>query len=149
MPKSKIIFFVEFSCVGKHLHTKFQKMLLNGLNFDAFLHFLSILTVFWPKKPVKCQFLFLNFLLLRSIHILIFRKFHEMVWILLIVSVFSQFLVFFVQKRPKNAKIEKKLFCWIFFYWEAFAYQISENFIKRFGFCKFSSFLVFWLFVDR
>ena len=73
---------------------------------------------------------------------------------------FSSFLVnfgcFLVKKRPKKAEIQKKffqsIFCLLrsiyiqnlqhFFCWEVSIYQISENFIKRFGFCRFSSFLV-------
>jgi len=38
-PKSKIAFFVEFSFVEKHLHTKFQKISSNGLDCVHFLHF--------------------------------------------------------------------------------------------------------------
>ena len=46
-PKSKNSFSIEFSYIGKHLHTKFQKISSNGLNFGNFLHFWSILAVFW------------------------------------------------------------------------------------------------------
>jgi hypothetical protein len=42
------------------------------------------------------------------------------------------------QKKPKSKK--NKIIA--FFCWEASTYQISENFIKRFGFCQFYSFLV-------
>ena len=45
----KIIFLQHFF-VGKHIHTKFQKISLNGLDFANFLHFGSILTVFQPKQ---------------------------------------------------------------------------------------------------
>ena len=50
MPKSKNSFYVAFPFVGKHLHIKFQKILLNGLDFANFLHFRSIFVVFWPIK---------------------------------------------------------------------------------------------------
>ena len=53
MPKSKKVFVVEFSFIGKHLHTKFQEILSNGLDFGNFFHFLSIFNIFWPKKPQK------------------------------------------------------------------------------------------------
>ena len=46
--------------------------------------------------------------------------------------------VFFGPKRLKS----KINFCSIFFCWEASTYQISENFIKQFGFWKFSLFLI-------
>ena len=38
--------FAAFSLIGKHLHTKFQKISLNGLDFDNFLNF-------WPKNTKK------------------------------------------------------------------------------------------------
>ena len=44
---------VAFSFVGKHLHTKFQKMSSKGLDFANFLHFWSILSVFWFKNGQK------------------------------------------------------------------------------------------------
>ena len=52
-PKSKLVFVVEFSFVGKHLYTKFQKILSNSMNFANFLHFWSILAVIWPKEDPK------------------------------------------------------------------------------------------------
>ena len=55
---------------------------------------------------------------------------------------FWSILAVFYQKRPKNVKIKKKVFCCIFFCWEVSTYQISQNVIKRFGFCQFSSSLV-------
>jgi hypothetical protein len=51
-PKSKNSFFIEFYFVARHLHTKFQKILSNGLDSVNFLHFWSILDVFLAKK---CQ----------------------------------------------------------------------------------------------
>ena len=47
--KSKKSFFVAFFFVGKNLHTKFQKILSNSLDFANFLHFMSILAVFGHK----------------------------------------------------------------------------------------------------
>ena len=44
-PKSKKSFFVAFCFVEKHLHTKFQKISSNSLDFANFLHFWSILAV--------------------------------------------------------------------------------------------------------
>ena len=38
-------FFVAFFC-ERQVHTKFQKISLNGLEFNNFLHFWSILAVF-------------------------------------------------------------------------------------------------------
>ena len=49
----KIVFVVTFYFVGKHLHTKFQKKLSNCLDFANFLHFWSILAVFWLKNGQK------------------------------------------------------------------------------------------------
>ena len=51
--KSKNSFFVAFLFVGKHLHTKFQKISSNGLDFANFLLFWSILAVFWLKNGQK------------------------------------------------------------------------------------------------
>ena len=71
-----------FYFVGKHLHTKFQKILSNGLYFVNFLHFLSFFVknhfffwlffwLFWPKtsqngpkikKIGKIQTVWWNFL---------------------------------------------------------------------------------------
>ena len=82
-----------------------------------------------------------HFLLLRSIYLPNFRKFHQPVCILPIFFNFCQFWLFFGQKRPNSDKIKKRLFCSIFFYWEASTYQISENFIKR---LNFENFLHFW-----
>ena len=56
--------------------------------------------------------------------------------------IFGQSWLFFGQKMPKKAKIEQWFFCWIFFCCEAFTYQISEKFIKRFVICQYSSFFV-------
>ena len=39
-------------------------------------------------------------------------------------------------------KLKKQFFGSIFFCWDASTYQISENFIRRFGFCQISLFLV-------
>jgi len=46
-------FFVAFCFVEKHLYTKFQKISSNGLDFANFLHFRSILAVFWLKNGQK------------------------------------------------------------------------------------------------
>ena len=46
MTKSKMIFFCIIFFVGRHLHTKFQKISSNGLDFANFLHFWSIFAVF-------------------------------------------------------------------------------------------------------
>jgi len=48
--QNKKIFFDEFSFVGKHLHTKFMKILSNGLDIANFLYFWSVLAVFLPKE---------------------------------------------------------------------------------------------------
>ena len=90
--KSKIGLCFEFSFTKRHLHTKFQKISSNGLDFGNFFFF----AVFWLKNG---------------------------------------------QKRRES----KKSFLQHFLCWEASTYQISENFIKRFGFCQFL-FLFFWLF---
>ena len=50
--------------------------------------------------------------------------------------------MFFGKKTAKNGRNPKIVFCSILFCWEASTYQISENFIKRFRFCQFSSLLV-------
>ena len=83
-----------------------------------------------------------HFLLLGSIYLPNFRKCQQTVWILPIFSIFGQFWLFFTIKDQKMIKSKKSFFCSIFFCWEAFTYGISENFIKRFGFCQLSSFLV-------
>ena len=51
--KIKKQFFVEFSCIGKYLQTKFQKISSNSLDFANFIHFWSILAVFWLKSDQK------------------------------------------------------------------------------------------------
>ena len=56
--------------------------------------------------------------------------------------IFGQFCLFFLAKKSQKRPKSKNSFCWVFFCWEAFTYHISENFIKRFEFCQFSSFLV-------
>ena len=48
--KSKNNFFAAFSVVGKHLHTKFQKKLLDSLDFANFLHFGQFLLLLGQKK---------------------------------------------------------------------------------------------------
>ena len=53
MPKLKKVFFVEFSFIGKHLQTKFQKIPSNGLNFANFLHFCQFWLFFGHKKARK------------------------------------------------------------------------------------------------
>ena len=55
---------------------------------------------------------------------------------------FLSIFAVFCQKRSKKAKIEKLFFCSIFFCLEVSTYQISQNFIKWFEFCKFSSLMV-------
>ena len=67
-----------------------------------------------------------------------FRKFHQTIWILPIFFIFCQFWLFFGQKGQNR----KKVFCSIRFCLEASTYKSSENYIKRFEFCQFSSFLV-------
>ena len=44
-------FFCSIFFVGKHLHTKFQKISSNGLDFANFLHFCQ----FWPFFSQKRQ----------------------------------------------------------------------------------------------
>jgi len=73
MSKSKVIFFVEFSFVGKHLHTKFQKISSNGLDFANFL----IFHLFWLFLPKSAYVV--NFHVLRGIYIPNFKKFHQIV----------------------------------------------------------------------
>jgi hypothetical protein len=105
MRKSKNSFFIEFSFVGKHLHTKFQKILSNGLDSANFLHFLSIFAVFLAKKCENRKIVFLlNFLLLGSIYIPNFRNFIK--WFGF--CQFSSFLVnfgCFFGKKCQNQKI--------------------------------------------
>ena len=79
---------------------------------------------------------------MRSIYIPNFRIFIKGFRFRRFSSIFVNFGCFLVKKRPKKAEIQIKFYCSIFFCWEASTYQISENFIKRFRFCKFSSFLV-------
>ena len=57
--------------------------------------------------------------------------------ILIYLIFFINFDCFLAKKATKNM-----IFCWIFFCWEASKYSFSENFIKRFVFCKFSSLFV-------
>ena len=52
--RPKLPNFVEFSFVEKDLHTEFQKISSNGLDFVNFLHFWTILAVFLAKKDPKC-----------------------------------------------------------------------------------------------
>ena len=54
-PKSKTSFFAEFYFVGKHLHTKFQKILSNYFDFANFLHLWSIFAVFCKKRPKNVE----------------------------------------------------------------------------------------------
>ena len=97
------------------------------------------------KKGQRCQnrkIVFLkHFLLLGSIYIPNFRKF-QTVWILPIFFIFGKFWLFSAKKGQERPKSKKKFLCSIFFCQEVSTYQISENFIKRLGFCQFSSFLV-------
>ena len=80
-----------FFCLEASTYQISIKIPSNGLNFAKFLHFWSILAVFWLKNGQK-------------------------------------------GRNPKK-------FFVAFFCWEASTYQISENFIKHFRFCQFSSFL--------
>jgi hypothetical protein len=54
-PGTKNIGFFSFYFVGKQLHSKFQKFSSNSFDFAHFLHFWSILAVFWPKEAKNCQ----------------------------------------------------------------------------------------------
>ena len=81
---------------------------------------------FMPKKRHnENRFFLLNFLLFGSIYIPNCRKFYQRFGF----CQFSSFLVnfgCFLVRKPKNAEIQKNVFCWIFFCWEAFTSQISE-----------------------
>ena len=140
LPKKcrKNIFFVAFSFVGKHKHTKFQKISPNVLDFASFLH-LSILAIFLlnngqKKAEVQKKFFCSIFILIGSIYIPNFIKFHQVVWILQIFLIFGQLWLFFGPKKAKKCRNRKTVFLWPFF----LTYQISENFIKQFGVCQFS-----------
>ena len=134
----KSIFFV-----GKHLHTKFQKLSSNGLDFANFLHFCQF-RPFSVKKGQKRQkskiglsgeFSFTK----RHLHTkfqkissngLDFANFY-----------FFYFGCFLVKKRPKKAEIQKKFFCNIFFvgkHLHAKFQKISSNGLD------FANFLHFW-----
>ena len=90
----KIVFFVEFSFVGKHLHTKFQKNYQTVWILPIFFNFCQ----FWlflakkaPKMPKSKNCFLQHFLLLGSIYLPNFRKFHQTVLILPIFFIFGQF----------------------------------------------------------
>ena len=141
------MFFVAFCFVEKHLHTKFQKISLNGLDFANFLHFWSILAVFLvkngQKRPKsKKRFFAAFFVLLGSIYSPISENVIKRFESANFLHFWSNLAVFWLKKCQKKAEIQKKVFLQHFFCWEASTNQISENFIKPFRFCQFSSFLV-------
>ena len=110
MPKSKKSFLYHFF-VGNHLHTKFQKILSNSLDFANFLHFWSILAVFWLKKgqkrPKSKKKFFVAFFCWEASTYQISEIFHQTVWILPIFFIFVSFGCFLGkngQKRPKSKK---------------------------------------------
>ena len=89
-------------------------------NFRKFHQTIWILAIFeifvqlWlffgqkSSKMTKSKNSFLvNFLLLRSIYIPNFRKFHQPVWIYQIFFIFGQFWLFFGQKRVKKGQNRK------------------------------------------
>ena len=113
--KSTNIFFAAFCSVGKHLHTKFQKISLKSLDFGNFLHF-GLFWLFLGQKMVKkgwnWKLIFLqHFLLLGRIYIINFRKFHQTIWILPIFFIFGQFWLFFLPKKDqKMTKSKENIF---------------------------------------
>ena len=148
MPKSKNVFLVAFSFVGRHLHIKFQNILSNGLDFANFLHFWSISAVFLAKKSQNRKIAFLlNFFLLGSIYIPNFRKLYQTVLILPIFFIFGQFWLFFGQKKAQKCQNQKCFFV-------AFSFvgkhqftkfqKISSNGLNFANFLHFGQFRMFF-----
>jgi len=106
-------------------------------NVFIWVNFGCFLAVFWPKKAKKCQkkakkgqempksknSFFVEFSFVRK-QCLEFVNFHH----------FISILAVFWPKKAQKCQNRKIFFCCILFCWEASTYQISENFIKRFGF---------------
>ena len=93
-PNWKLWFLLSNLFVWKHLPTKFQKISLNGLNFNSFKLFLA-------KKAKKCQNKKLGFcwiLFCWRNYIPNLRKFNLTVWILTIFFIFLNFNCFFGPK---------------------------------------------------
>ena len=134
-----MFFWSIFVVVGKHLHTKLQKISSNGLDFANFLNFWSILAVFWlkngQKRPKSKKVFLQHFVLLRSIYIPHFRKFYKTVWIQQILFIFGQ------KTTPKY----KKMFFVAFYFVGKHLYtkfqKISSNSLDFANFLHFLSIL--------
>ena len=106
----KKFFYSIFVVVGKHLHTKFQKISSNSLDFANFLHFWSILAVFWLKTAKKAEIqkiiILQHFFIGKHLHTK-FQKISSNGWILPIFFIFVNFGRFLAKKCQK-AKIENR-----------------------------------------
>ena len=112
------VFFCSIFFVGEHLHSKFQKISSNGLDFGKksfWLFFGCFLIEKRPKKAeIQKKFFYSIFFVGKHLHTK-FQKtssngldFGNFIF-------FAVFCCFLVKKRPKKAEIQKKFFCSIFF----------------------------------
>ena len=84
--------------------------------------------IFCQKMPKLKNSFFVAFSFIgkHPIYIPNFRKFHQKVWILSIFFIFDQNLLFFGQKKTKNANIKIGL-CGFIYYWGIKFLKISSN----------------------
>ena len=105
-------FFVAFFLLGSIYIPNFRKFHLTVWILPIF--FLIFLAVFWLKNGQKGwnpkKVFFVAFLLLGSIYIPDFRKFHQTVWIL--ASFF--FFLFWLKNGQKKPKSKKKIVAFFF-----------------------------------
>ena len=120
-PNWKLWFLLSYLFVWKHLPTKFQKISLNGLNFNSFKLF------FAKKRPENAEIKILGvywILFCWRNYIPNLRKFNLTVWIFTIFFIFLNFNCFLAQ----NSQIRKLGSVRIFINLEVFTYQNFRKF---------------------
>ena len=101
MPKSKNNLFVAFSFVGKRLHTKFQKISSNGLNFGKFLFGCFLVKKLPKKAEIQKKFFVAFFFVGKHLHTK-FQKISSNGLDFANFLHFCQFWPFISQKRLKS-----------------------------------------------
>ena len=120
-----------------------------------FFIFIQFWLYFGQKKAKKCQNKksgsVMNFHLLWSNYIPNFRKFHQTVWILPIFFIFSQFWLFFGQKRQqkKCQKSKNSFFVAFYFVGKHLHTKLQIFSSNSLDFANFLDFGQFWQFFGQ